>query len=78
MKTSLYLKQLVSKYEQNSIAELISLYNSAVQKIASYKNGEITAQQLTSAKVQYYIVSDIIEKKRKTVEFKEYIKTQNI
>ena len=75
MTTSQHIKNLTNQHEGKSIHELVSSYNLAISKISSFKNGEITQQEMTSAQIQYYILSDILEKKRKTIEFKEYAKT---
>lgn len=78
MTTSQYIKNLKNQHEGKSIHDLISSYDLAISKISSFKNGEITQQEMTKAQIQYYILSDILEKKRKTAEFKEYVKSQNL
>lgn len=75
MTTSQQIKNLTNQHEGKSIQELVSSYNLAISKISSFKNGEITQHEMISAQIQYYILSDILEKKRKTTEFKEYAKT---
>jgi hypothetical protein len=72
MTTSQYIKNEKSKYDGKSIQELVSLHDLAISKMVAFKNGEISEQERTRAHIQYYIVSEILEKKRKTPEFKKY------
>jgi Mor family transcriptional regulator len=72
MSTSQYIKNLKNQHEGKTIQELVSAYDLAISKIASFPSGLITQQEMTRAQIQYYILSDIIEKKRKTPEFKKY------
>jgi len=71
MKTSIYQKQLVSKYEKKPIKELVFLYDLAMHKIVAAYSQPIEAEELTKIQTQFYILSDIIEQKRKSFEFED-------
>jgi len=71
MKTSIYQKQLVSKYEKKPINELVFLYDLAMHKIVAAYSQPIEAEELTKIQTQFYILSDIIEQKRKSFEFED-------
>jgi Mor family transcriptional regulator len=72
MSTAQHIKNLKNQHEGKSIEELISSYNLAISKISSFSKGKITQKEMTSAQIQYYILSEILEKKRKTAEFKKH------
>ena len=71
MKTSIYQKQLVSKYKKKPIKELVFLYDLAMHKIVAAYSQPIEAEELTKIQTQFYILSDIIEQKRKSFEFED-------
>ena len=71
MKTSIYQKQLVSKYEKKPIKELVFLYDLTMHKIVAAYSQPIEAEELTKIQTQFYILSGIIEQKRKSFEFED-------
>ena len=71
MKTSIYQKHLVTRYEKKSIKKLVSLSDLVFQKIVSAYSQPIEAEELTKIQMQDYILLKVIQQKRERFEFED-------
>jgi hypothetical protein len=71
MKTSIYQKHLVTRYEKKSIKELVFLSDLVFQKIVFAYSQPIEAEELTKIQMQDYILLKVIQQKRERFEFED-------